>query len=716
MSMTEWIVALSVDKIQTFLTEVIHSHVQEKQTEEATLRDIMDSSVQISKDFFEDVEKAFFVEEDGILLKCSGVYIFRSALQKKELECKLDMLFESCYRMSNGQKLIRWVYFSSEGSDRKIDMIQKAKKELKRTENWNRILERHRDMLFSFQPVKKTGREKKDWDFPQFAGDINALGPQEGDEGGRKNRFRIAVIKADLDGMGTIFQNIRDYEEYRRISEILNEEISIEGLHRAAMACAPEQTAPEQIAPENKKGWLFPFYIAGDDIFFAVAVEDLLSGVQVCSRIMEKVNCRIRKDGNGLKLGVSIGVDITFNRQPVRYYMEMVEEQLKRAKAKTIPKALKPFAGDMKICVGGLPFVSVEYDRMKAAKAELGAACGKRGCRCSSCREKAAIKEEEENELIWEFFKNDVKFLNYIRSRKGRCSELLGRPNFFYTLLEDIAAEERGDDKEKSDIRYMNHILYHLLPRYLGDADREVRESELALNMMLIRRLFRREGGVTKICIKNETKQQFERYLRLLLLFSDVRFRIYGEGTAADNRKDEVKQYLFSGPENYLYEKCGNWDENGAGKELREVLIDHLYRKDLRRGGYKRLVLDKSTFFRMRSVGYDRAADIIEARNPSTDEEKQNVKDLNDRREKEGKLPNRLFFDRERFLKLAEQSGLWSEDYVDALMLLYEYNEKKMEYLKEDASKKKGNRKGSSPKSTFQKEGRKHEKRNRNKS
>ena len=145
-------------------------------------------------------------------------------------------------------------------------------------------------------------------------------------------------------------------------------------------------------------------------------------------------------------------------------------------------------------------------------------------------------------------------------------------------------------------------------------------------------------------------------------------------------------------------------------------MIDHLYRKDLRRGGYKRLVLDKSTFFRMRSVGYDRAADIIEARNPSTDEEKQNVKDLNDRREKEGKLPNRLFFDRERFLKLAEQSGLWSEDYVDALMLLYEYNEKKMEYLKEDASKKKGNRKGSSPKSTFQKEGRKHEKRNRNKS
>lgn len=696
MSMTEWIVALSVDKIQTFLTEVIHSHVQEKQMEEATLKDIMDSSDQISKGFFADVEKAFSVEEDGILLKCSGVYIFRSVLQQEELERQFDSLFESCYRRSNGQKLIRWGYFPSDGSDR-IHMVQRAKKELKRTENWNRILERHRDMLFSFQPVEKTGRKKRDWDFPQFASDINALGPQEGDEGGRKNRFRIAVIKADLDGMGAMFQGIRDYEEYRKISDILNEEVSIEGLHRAA-----DQSAPEQIDPENQKGWLFPFYIAGDDIFFAVAVEDLLSGIQVCSRIMEKVNRRIGSGVDGLKLGISVGVDITFNRQPVRYYMEMVEAQLKRAKAKPIPEALKPFAGDMKICVGGLPFVSVQYDQLKAKKAELGAACGKRGCRCSSCREKAEIKKAEENELIWEFFKTDVKFLNYIRSSKGRCSELLGRPNFFYTLLEDITSEEmRDDDKKEGDIRYMNHILYHLLPRYLGDADREVRESELVLNTMLIRRLFRREEGVTKLCIKNETKQQFECYLRLLLLFSDVRFRIYGEGKPADSRKDKIKQYLFSGPENYLYEKCGNWDENGAGKELREVFIDHLYRKDLGRGGYKRLVLDKSTFFRMRSVGYDRAADIIEARNPSTDEEKRNVEDLNDRREKEGKLPNRLFFERETFLKLAEQSGLWSGDYVDALMLLYEYNEKKMEYLKETDSKKKGSRKGGVPKRTF---------------
>ena len=45
------IVALSVDKVQAFLTETIHSHVQEKQTEQATLKSIMNASREISEGF-----------------------------------------------------------------------------------------------------------------------------------------------------------------------------------------------------------------------------------------------------------------------------------------------------------------------------------------------------------------------------------------------------------------------------------------------------------------------------------------------------------------------------------------------------------------------------------------------------------------------------------------------------------------------------------------
>ena len=108
--MSEYIVGLSVDKVQTFLTEVIHSHVQEKEAEEETLRQIINSSDQISKDFFKSVCDQFPEAEKNTLMKCSGVFIFRSILSEEKLEKNLNDLFVQYYRQSNGQKLLRWTY------------------------------------------------------------------------------------------------------------------------------------------------------------------------------------------------------------------------------------------------------------------------------------------------------------------------------------------------------------------------------------------------------------------------------------------------------------------------------------------------------------------------------------------------------------------------------------------------------------------------------
>lgn len=58
-NMKKQVVALSVEKVQTFLTEVIRSHVQEKQTEDATLKGIVNSSDQISKDFLSRLKRSF---------------------------------------------------------------------------------------------------------------------------------------------------------------------------------------------------------------------------------------------------------------------------------------------------------------------------------------------------------------------------------------------------------------------------------------------------------------------------------------------------------------------------------------------------------------------------------------------------------------------------------------------------------------------------------
>ena len=73
---------------------------------------------------------------------------------------------------------------------------------------------------------------------------------------------------------------------------------------------------------------------------------------------------------------------------------------------------------------------------------------------------------------------------------------------------------------------------------------------------------------------------------------------------------------------------------------------------------------------------------MIELRNPSTQEEQREIEVLNEKRKKEGKLSNRLYFDKENFLEFAEKTKAWTSDFVDSLMLFYQYNEMVMKFKK----------------------------------
>ena len=409
--MNKYIVALAVDKVQTFLTEAIHSHVQEKETEEATLRGIINSSNQISKDFFEAIYAEFSEAEKNTLMKCSGVFIFSCERSEEELKEKLNCLFVEYYKASQGQKILRYVCFPSEGLD-KISAIKKAKMDLKQVKSMNGVIEKNRKLLFSFAEPEKTEHrtcalDSEQESFPMFANELNALKIENRKE---DTRFRIAVIKADLDGMGKMFREIDRYEDYNVISEILNREISLEGLKRAA----------DQFKPDGRGRWLFPLYIAGDDIFFAVAVEDLLRGVDVCRQLMKTVNREIEEKGIcGKKLGMSLGVEITFNKEPIRYYMERVEIQLKNAKRQTTPTEIEQFL-IMKISAWGLTFFDIDYYAMKTYRESL------ENDRENGRRKKAELSWQMQNVPIWSYFISDIKFLNYVRTIGRKCSELLG--------------------------------------------------------------------------------------------------------------------------------------------------------------------------------------------------------------------------------------------------------------------------------------------------
>lgn len=633
--MSEQIVALSADKVQTFLMEVVHSHVQEKQTEDATLKNIIYSSEQISEGFFESIQEQFADIEKQVLLKCSGVFIFRCNLPEDELENRLNALFKSYYLESEGQKLLRWNYFPAKKMDN-LKAIQTAKRNLKSVENWNRMIEKNREVLFSFAPVqeKKNAKyiEREQKEFRAFSRDINALAFRKREENSKTNRFRIAVIKADLDGMGEMFKHIQTFEEYKTISQILNEQISLKGFHEAALQYESDRN-------RRWKSWIFPFYIAGDDIFFAVAVENLISGINVCRTLMEKVNQKIKENGIETHLSLSIGVEITFNSEPIRYYMEMVEAQLKNAKSTEIPPKFEQSCM-MKISIGNLTFLD--------------------------------IKERTGNDNIphsWKEFLGDLQTLNDIR-KNTEYGELLGRAHFFYTLLEDITHVE----VQENDERYINHVLYHILPRYFEASDKKLKDLEYSLNYNLIKQLYGEDGKEIVVC--RETKERLEKYLRLMLLFSDVRFRIFREEYQYRKpiKKREKYQSVFEKIRKYLYENCLKM----KAPKLTDIFAREVINEKSNKKGYCCLKLETSMFYRLRDlekIPVRKAANMIELRNPSTEEERQKIEDVNKKREQAKKLPGRLFFEKDRFLEVADQEKQWTQDFIDSLMLFYQYHE-----------------------------------------
>ena len=97
--------------------------------------------------------------------------------------------------------------------------------------------------------------------------------------------------------------------------------------------------------------------------------------------------------------------------------------------------------------------------------------------------------------------------------------------------------------------------------------------------------------------------------------------------------------------------------------------------------GYQKVSLERSAFFRLKTSGIspEKVADIMALHNQMDKEE---IDIINKKREEQGKLPNKLWFDKQKMIKKARKTGLWTADYVDSLMLFYSYNEMFMKLKK----------------------------------
>lgn len=115
-----------------------------------------------------------------------------------------------------------------------------------------------------------------------------------------------------------------------------------------------------------------------------------MNGIQICRNILKNINDRLEKVIPEKRLTMSIGAEITFNREPVRYYMDMVERQLKNAK-KAWSGSLKKFMR-MKISIYGMTYLDIDYPGLKIYKKQL--ACTHKGYRfnCPNCKKEGQLK------------------------------------------------------------------------------------------------------------------------------------------------------------------------------------------------------------------------------------------------------------------------------------------------------------------------------------
>lgn len=645
----KYVVAITFDKVQTFLYDAIHSELQDNQVNKKTLQHIVRSSEFISTALYEKLgmtigrEEIFKIHKDDILLKCSGVCIFKVEIQEEELKDKLKILFQEYYCSYNGTLVMKYIYFEDDSNLDEIEIINRAKDELKSVKNFNNIIEENKEVLFQFQRVIELltldkGIEKSNYN--NFVDNIDKLQfPDENAQSDEDKKYRIAIIKADLDGMGNLFKNLTNFYEYKTISEILANKICLSSLN---------STIGRYNENKEKKLGVFPLYMAGDDIFFAVHISDLCAGIEVCKKLLIDINTEIndKLGNNERQLTLSIGIEITSNLEPIRYYYTRVEEQLSCAKKRSYKNGTIPI---VKLSLNNIVYCI--YDEQKQSKKDN-----------------------------WDIFLKEAGTMKYMMEK-----EIIST-RYFYTLLEKILDTNIRNNNEK----YLNRILYHLLPERCDEKGEKKRLEKLVVYRILkkLEYLFIRNK---QLKFYNNQKELFQKYIQLLLLFTDQRFQIIKilEYEDIEKQFNEIKKYDITPFLDYVYESKlsdnGEEDENSKNrKALHNIFIE---KSD---DEYITLPITTSMFHRMKNweLDVEKCATMLDSLlNHKIDDENEDGKVNTENRVEdkdevnEDKKPRKKF-DKKEFIALAENksSSLWTKDYIDSLFIFYRWKEVRRKY------------------------------------
>ena len=657
-------IAIAVEKVQRYIFQVIDKN----QADEKTLRNIISASNDVAKSILKEIEIEFNLNDQqsgdrNKILWISGKAVFLSEQPEVEIKIKLKRLYQKIYADYQGNIFLNYVAFSIP-DDKKdnMEILRKAERLLKESATKSQVIKDNSEVIFSFKELDNKNQnqlfenKKEENVFLTNMDDLVVLDENHETD---SSDGKIAIVKADINNLGRIMKEINyDYDKYLQVSKLLSEKISIYNFREMVIKGKKfekdtiDQKGEKAEVGEMLKMTILPFYVAGDDIFYAVRINALFESIKVLHNMIKEINQELNKiqgKYGEIELSIAIGVVFVNNHQPIRYYSQMVEKELSVAK-----KNMKE-----KKSLNSVVGISMAGNLFYIYKESLG---------------------HGENDGFFRFC-----------TEIGELKEMMEKKIFTRTSLHNLLINL---ETEKDKDRQMLYALYYLKPNLrIGDIGNTEENKELYFKYYLLSNLVEAKGDE-----KNKNERYFvpERIddilipkLKLILLllkeqycdkYEDFeaekfsyKYIIPLDKTAVTDQKRRMRSVMFHKPINYILKVVGkNNIENMFFKK-------HTQGKVL----YKSANFDTSIFFRAKKliesdkkeqvkIMFSRYNSIINSKKGNEIEEGQE-KNLSVQ-EKEN--VHRLAFDDVDFAKRIEKVS--GTEWLDRLILLYQYNQQRI--------------------------------------
>lgn len=641
-----FIVGISVEKIQKYIYQTLDDNRSEIQKDKHTLKEVIKASNTVSSTISKDIEKLFDINKK--LLWISGKYIFEVEDIEDKIKEKLKNLFKDIYLKYSGTLLINYVYFEKINLNNK-EIIDKVNVDLKSNDTKRRIIVENNEILFSFQEESNIlncdtncdkNSNKNSIDYTSVY--INNMDELISDDKEGTNG-KIAIVKADINNMGKIFSDITDYDMYMKLSLILENKITVNYLGKLISK------------NKNLTNKIFPLYIAGDDIFFAVKIDSVLDSILILRNLIDDINDEINKKINSLsndkssklnKLVISVGVEFTNNHQPIRYYREIVERELHNAKKFTKEKNSK----EIKVILGTSIAGNIFYSYLE------GQGTGEKDG----------------------FYRFKTEMLELIQLKNENIYTNTFLHNFLYALENiDIYSKNNEDNIKK----FVNVFLYFLCPD-IKNVESKVIPKELYLKnyfmKMFMKNKKENEDENQIVYDKSNFKNVISK-LKLILLLTDEKYisniSLNKFRYIVFKKKDETRDFLnsnmFIKPIKYI---CN------FGDSIEKCFI--LNTTDKGFNTFKKVPFNLSMLFKAKNlieIGkkekvktlFANYAELIETK------EKEDEKD-NDIQKKENFINYRLKFNKDKFNR--EFDNINGTEWLDRIILFCKYDQQRILY------------------------------------